>query len=192
MARGFDARRAYRALKYRARGYIFRLRCFLRRRRVKVGSGLVLAGKLVVRGPGRVVIGERVRVGMQVTPFTNSPAAVIRIGDGTFLNGTRISCESLVEIGRDCILADCRILDSDFHGTDPENRHEHRTAPVVIEDNVWIAINAVILKGVRIGAGSTITPNSVVAEDVPPRVIYGGNPGRVLKELEPAPDERSP
>ena len=57
MLPGFDACGASRDLKCRSRGYAFRNRCFFWRRRVRVGSGLVLGGEFVVRGPGRVVIG---------------------------------------------------------------------------------------------------------------------------------------
>ena len=46
------------------------------------------------------------------------------------------------------------------------------SAPVVIEDDVWISFGAIILKGVRIGAGSVIAAGSIVTEDVPPNVFY--------------------
>lgn len=44
--------------------------------------------------------------------------------------------------------------------------------PVIIEDDVWIATGAIILKGVRIGRGSVISAGSVVYKDVPPYTIY--------------------
>ena len=121
---------------------------------------------------------------MTVTPWTFDDNAVISIGDGTFLNGTRFACEKSIKIGKNVILADCRIMDTDFHGLDPDNRHIHKSAPIIIGDNVWITIASVILKGVTIGHGSTITPNSVVTEAVPSRVVYGGNPGRIIKQLK--------
>lgn len=167
----------------RLRGLSYKLLYRLLRRNVQIGRNLVVNGRLAIRGPGRVVIGDDVQVGMTVTPWTQTEEAVIVIGSRTFLNGTRISCHERVEIGEDCIMADCRILDTDFHGSDPEERQQYQSSAVVIESNAWIAINAVVLKGVRIGSGSTVTPNSVVSEDVPPRVIYGGNPGRLLKQL---------
>jgi acetyltransferase-like isoleucine patch superfamily enzyme len=167
----------------RARGAQYKLLYRLLRKNVRIGRNLVVHGRLSIRGPGRVEIGDDVQIRMTVTPWTQSKGAVIAIGSRTFLNGSRISCQNRVEIGEDCIFADCRILDSDFHGSDPEARDRHRPAAVVIENNVWLAINAVVLKGVRVGQGSTVTPNSVVVEDVPPRVIYGGNPGRILKQL---------
>ena len=50
---------------------------------------------------------------------------------------------------------------------------------IVVEDDVWIGINAIILSGVTIGQGAVIGAGSVVAKDVPPYAIYAGN--RVVK-----------
>ena len=47
--------------------------------------------------------------------------------------------------------------------------------PIVIHDDVWIGLNAVILSGVTIGQGAVIGAGSVVAKDVPPYAIYVGN-----------------
>lgn len=45
------------------------------------------------------------------------------------------------------------------------------TAPVIIEDNVWIGAGAVILKGVTIGSGSVIAAGTIVNESIPPNSI---------------------
>jgi maltose O-acetyltransferase len=55
--------------------------------------------------------------------------------------------------------------------------------PVVIEDDVWIGPQAVILKGVTIGAGAFVEPGSVVSTDVPRRARVLGNPARVVGEV---------
>lgn len=52
---------------------------------------------------------------------------------------------------------------------------------IFIEDNVWIASNCTIGKGVRIGEGSIIAANSFVNKDVPPFSIVGGVPAKVIK-----------
>ena len=68
-------------------------------------------------------------------------------------------------------------------------RHGHprvlegvNSAAVVIEDDVWVGINASILKGVTIGAGSVIAAGSTVAKDVPPNSLYICD--RVVREIE--------
>lgn len=54
-------------------------------------------------------------------------------------------------------------------------------APIFIDDDVWIASNCTIGKGVRIGKGSIIAANSFVNKDVPPYSIFGGVPAKILK-----------
>jgi len=54
---------------------------------------------------------------------------------------------------------------------------------IVIENDVWIGMNCIILKGIRIGHGSIIAAGSVVMGDVEPNSLYAGNPARKIKEL---------
>jgi maltose O-acetyltransferase len=48
---------------------------------------------------------------------------------------------------------------------------------------VWIGSQVIILKGVTIGDNSIIAAGSLVARDIPASVLAGGNPARVIKEL---------
>jgi acetyltransferase-like isoleucine patch superfamily enzyme len=54
------------------------------------------------------------------------------------------------------------------------------TAPVVIEDDVWIGPGCMVLKGVRVGAGSFVEPGSVLTAEVPPRSRVSGNPAKII------------
>ena len=98
-------------------------------------------------------------------------------------------------IGNRVLIAhDVNIHDSNAHSRDAGERHQHyrhilekghplswddmpgvKSAPIIIEDDVWISFGVTILKGVRIGAGSIITANSIVTKDVPPHVVYRNN-----------------
>lgn len=51
----------------------------------------------------------------------------------------------------------------------------------VVGNDVWIGQNVTVMPGINIGDGAIIAANSVVARDVPPYHIVGGNPCRVIK-----------
>ena len=53
---------------------------------------------------------------------------------------------------------------------------------VVIENDVWIGLDAVILSGVRIGNGAVIGARSVVTRDVDAYSIVAGNPARKIRD----------
>ena len=123
------------------------------------------------------------------------------VGDHTLLNGALIMAEERIEIGSYCIFSwNVGIADSDFHPIDPAQRRldaialspfaEGRparppiaTAPVIIKDNVWIGMGAVILKGVTIGENSIVAAGAIVTHDVPPNVVVAGNPAKIVKQL---------
>ena len=104
------------------------------------------------------------------------------IGDFTLLNGALIMAEEKIEIGSHCLVSwNVGIADSDFHPLEPAQRlidaqalapyfkdrparPKLKTAPVKICDNVWIGMNAVILKGVTIGENSVVAAGSVVTK----------------------------
>jgi putative colanic acid biosynthesis acetyltransferase WcaF len=55
------------------------------------------------------------------------------------------------------------------------------TAPIIIEDNVWVAADAFIGMGVTIGQGAVIGARSSVYRDVTPWTVVGGNPAKFIK-----------
>ncbi len=159
--------------------------------RVRFGRNVIANHRLVIRGPGRVLVGDRVNLyafGGRTRLVARTPGAVIRIGENARLNGPHLQADTLIEIGPRCILGQCHILDTDMHSLALDRRTnpmaEVRTAPVVLEENVWVARGAAILPGVRIGRDSVIGYGSVVAADVPPGVVAAGNPARVIRELD--------
>ncbi|BAQ61190.1 chloramphenicol acetyltransferase [Geminocystis sp. NIES-3708] len=59
--------------------------------------------------------------------------------------------------------------------------HPATKGDVIIGNDVWIAMNSLILSGVKIGDGAVIGANSVVCRDVPPYTIVAGNPAKKIK-----------
>jgi len=125
-----------------------------------------------------------------------------KIGDYTLLNGALVMAEESIEIGSYCLISwNVGIADSDFHPLEPAlrridamaispysnprpERPEISTRPVKIGDNVWIGMNAVILKGVTIGDNSVVAAGSVVSKSIPANVVVAGNPAVIVKELK--------
>lgn len=112
---------------------------------------------------------------------TLTPSARLLIGNNCRFSGTVIGAFDTVTIkdGVKCG-ANTLITDSDWHHDDPRS---NGAAPVVIEENVWLGVNVVVLKGVTIGRNSVIGANSVVTKNIPENVIAAGNPCRVIKEI---------
>ncbi|MCI8808749.1 MAG: Vat family streptogramin A O-acetyltransferase [Oscillibacter sp.] len=52
----------------------------------------------------------------------------------------------------------------------------------VVGNDVWFGQNVTVLPGIHIGDGAIIAANSVVAKDVPPYCVAGGNPSRVIRQ----------
>lgn len=57
------------------------------------------------------------------------------------------------------------------------------TKKIVIGNNVWVASNVTICGGVTIGDNAIIASGAVVTKDVPPNVLVGGVPAKVIREL---------
>ncbi len=119
---------------------------------------------------------------------TRRPGAALTIGADFGMTGGSLVCDARIAIGdRVWVGANSVITDTDFHPLKPQRRHESPlaadTAPVSIGDDVFIGMNALVLKGVTIGAGAVVGAGSVVTRDVPPSLIVAGNPARVIGDL---------
>lgn len=154
------------------------------------------------QNPG-LVLGDRVRV-YTWTAFNIEPTGSVEIGDDSVLVGAVIMCAERIVLGRRVIVSyNVTIADSDFHPTDPSlrvqdaianspngdrSRRPHVVArPVILGDDVWIGIGAIILKGVHIGAGARIGPGAVVTSDVPAGCKVFGNPAQPCEWEKNAP-----
>lgn len=114
--------------------------------------------------------------------------AQLIIGDNFAMSGGCICVAEKVVIGNNVTIgANSTIVDTDFHPLKSElriiNSQDAKTKPVVIEDNVFIGMNCLVLKGVTIGRGSVVGAGSVVAASAPPGVIVAGNPAHIIKEI---------
>ena len=92
---------------------------------------------------------------------------------------------SPVNIGEGVFIAPGVVLACAGHAIDPEQRASGigSSAPITIEDEVWIGANATVIGGVTIGKGSIIGAGSVVTRDIPGGVIAYGNPCKVRRKI---------
>lgn len=133
----------------------------------------------------------------------------VSIGNNTNIGNSTIICHDGVTIGNNVTMAwGITVYDHDSHSLDAyERRRDHKriledtksgcplmhkdwesvkAAPIVIKDDAWIGMNAIVLKGVTVGVGSVIGAGSVVTRDVPDYCVAAGNPARIVKKLEEA------
>lgn len=166
---------------------VIRARWYFRRAN-EVGPKVRVWGRPHVRNWGRMVIGGRLRLVSTVATveLVAMPGATIEIGENTFINyGTSIAAKQLIRIGADCSIGtQVIIMDNNYHHLEPERRNEPPdSAPVILEENVWIGARAIILPGVVIGRDSVIGAGSVVTKSVPPRALVAGVPAKVIRFL---------
>lgn len=115
------------------------------------------------------------------TFFDVGPDATVRIGNFCTLVGAIISSNSRVEISDYCFLAHEVVLSDSFAASPahPSSRtREH--AAIVLEENCWVGMRAVIIGPARIGRGAIVGAAAVVDCDVPPYAIVAGNPAAVV------------
>lgn len=169
-----------------AKGWFYKTWYPLRGVRFSAGSNFRVFGKLTVRGPGTVTFGRDVVIGMHVTPFTHSTDSIIVVGDHCFLNGARFGCRERIEVGPDCIIAEARIMDTNFHSTRADRWSADApvtTRPVRLARNVWIAAQVGLLPGTEIGENSVVGFGAVCSGAFPADVLIAGNPALVVRSL---------
>ena len=151
----------------------------------QVGTGTRILGPCSIFGGGNIRAGDhlvvRSRPYIRVQIFV-TPGANLRLGNNVFINqGARISCSEEISIGNGCQIGDeCVIIDNDYHQV---GQTSAKCAPICLEDNVWLGLRVIVLRGVTIGEGSVMAAGSVVTRSVPPYSFAAGVPARVIRSL---------
>lgn len=117
--------------------------------------------------------------------------AKLSLGSGYMNHDCVIDCFSSITIGHGVVISERVVIrDADNHTIQSNATETEReqisaekppTAPVVIQDHVWIGMNVIVLKGVTIGEGAIAAAGSVVNKDVPPHCLVAGVPAKVVK-----------
>lgn len=160
---------------------------YAEKKRVKIGKNNVLACSLIFE----------------------SDDGLIKIGNNNFINGnTKLISRNSIEIGDFVTIAwNVTIYDHDSHSLNALDRRADieqqflqaragnslitnknwatvNSRPIKICNDVWIGMNAIILKGVTVGEGAIVAAGAVVTKDVAPYTVVAGNPAVMVKVLQ--------
>lgn len=112
---------------------------------------------------GDVIIGDHTRIGLH----------------NTIIGPVTIGCH--VNLAQGITVT---ALNHNFEASDKRiDEQGVSTAPVIIEDDIWIGANAVILPGVTIGNHSVVAAGAVVTKNVPPHSLVAGVPAKIIKQI---------
>lgn len=122
------------------------------------------------------IISETAELGAVIA---NGNKGHLKIGDFSFIGQVELALHDRIEIGNYvCVNDGVKLLSASHKLDDP--MWSHKKAPIVIDDYAWIATNAIILPGVRIGEGAVVGAGAVVSKDVAAYSIVTGNPAQAI------------
>lgn len=150
----------------------------LRNKNTQIGKNSVVFLRSEIRNikGGGISIGTNCQIGrtkhgyhggmpFYTTLFCDSKEGKITIGNNCRLNGVYVNARKSISIGNNCVMASgVHIMDSNGHQTNSLDRTKgtDEAEQIVIGNNVWIGLNAIILKGTTIGDNCIVAAGSVV------------------------------
>jgi len=137
-------------------------------KKIKIGHLLYTSDRILIGGGGE-----------------KGPRSELYIGDRCFMGlDVLINTSEKVWIGDDSALGPKVSIYTHSHWQSVLEGYVAKFAPVKIGNHVLVGANSVILPGVRIGDGATVSACSFVNKDIPPRCLAGGVPVKIIKSEE--------
>ncbi len=111
--------------------------------------------------------------------------AGVTVGRNTMISlGAKIDVRrGKISIGDNCLITHGSKILSHDGAMRLINPADVGAGKVVIGNNVFVGVNAIILRNVTIGDNAVIAAGAVVTNDVPAATVVAGNPARVVKRL---------
>ncbi len=153
---------------------------------MKIGKQTRIS-KMNVLWPHKISIGD----------FCSLETNVVFTFNGPWMKGISIQIKDNIFIGRGCefnincgiiinsysnISSGCKFIDHD-HGIKLDELIGPQPAvkkEIIIEEDVWLGVNVVVLKGVIIGRGAVVGAGAVITKSIPPNEIWGGVPAKKI------------
>ena len=113
--------------------------------------------------------------------------ASIKILDSFIGRNCVITSKSKITIGKGCLIAEMVVIRDQDHTTEAllssDSLQKFISVPISIEENVWIASKATVLKGVSIEKGAVVAASAVVTKSIGPKEVWGGIPAKFIKNV---------
>ncbi len=126
------------------------------------------------------------------TFFDLGPAGEVEIGNYCTLAGPIICTNGRIVIGDYALISQEVVIADSFaavpcwtESEDSDRDPEGSRTRVVLGENVWVGMRAVLLAGARLHDGVIVGAGSVVDFEVPPYAVVAGNPARVVGWARP-------
>ena len=109
----------------------------------------------------------------------------VLVGPGGWISAVN----TFIRIGKHVMMAPQVALVAGDHNTsvvgrfmdEVKEKRPDDDQPIIIEDEVWLGLRSIVLKGVTIGRGSVVSAGSVVTQDVAPYSVVAGVPARLVR-----------
>jgi acetyltransferase-like isoleucine patch superfamily enzyme len=155
---------------------------------MKIGKGTHLP-RIFVTWPHQVSFGRNCvlehHINFKFDGIWKKEPSII-ISDDVFIGaGCEFNISGGIRIGKRTMIASgCKFIDHN-HGTsmtESMNTQKPSIDAIEIGEEVWLGVNVVVLKGVKIGKGAVIAAGSVLLGDVGEYEIFGGVPAKLIKK----------
>jgi putative colanic acid biosynthesis acetyltransferase WcaF len=124
----------------------------------QIGVGAKLRSSVTITYPWKVTIGDYSQIGDDVVIYSFAP---ITIGNHVVVSQKSYLCSGT----------------HDFRAP----TFDIQSAPIVIEDEAWLAADTFVAPGVTVGRGAVVGARSSVFSNLPPMMICTGSPARPVR-----------
>lgn len=164
--------------------------CFTIFQKIKgLNSASTIPKSSRITWPHKLTIGKHTSIEHNVFfkydgPYSEGKS--IFIGNNVFIGANcEFNIKKKITVGNNTLIASgCKFIDHD-HGKVKYELMRIQYGPeaeITIEEDVWIGVNAIVLKGVTIGKGAVIAAGAIVNKNVPNYQIWGGIPAKKIGE----------